>query len=41
MLEAELFSKYFIEKADLIMVENTVLYEDTKEVLQKLILDCF
>lgn len=34
--EAELFSKYFIEKADLVMVENTVLYEDTKEVLQRL-----
>lgn len=34
--EAEQFSKYFKEKADLVMVENTELYGDAKEVLQKL-----
>ena len=34
--EAELFSKYFIEKADIVMVENTQLYDDVKEVLSNL-----
>lgn len=34
--KAEKFSKYFREKADLVMVENTELYGDVKEVLQKL-----
>lgn len=34
--EAEQFSKYFREKADLVMVENTELYDGVKEVLQKL-----
>ena len=34
--EAEQFSVYFREKADLIMVESAELYDDTKEVLQKL-----
>ncbi len=34
--EAEQFSKYFKEKADLVMVENTELYSDVKEVLHKL-----
>lgn len=34
--EAKQFSKYFIEKADLVMTENTELYGDSKEVLQKL-----
>lgn len=33
---AERFSGYFKEKADLVMVENTVLYEDTMEVLRGL-----
>ncbi len=34
--EARQFSKYFIEKADSVMVENTELYADTKEILKKL-----
>lgn len=34
--EAELFAKYFKEKADLVMVENTELYSDVKEMLQNL-----
>lgn len=34
--EAELFAKYFKEKADLVMVENTELYSDVKEILQNL-----
>ncbi|MDE6026223.1 MAG: HAD family hydrolase, partial [Lachnospiraceae bacterium] len=34
--QAEQFSKYFREKADLVMVESAQLYDDTKEVLQKL-----
>lgn len=34
--EAEQFSKYFKEKADLVMVENTELYANVKEVLRKL-----
>lgn len=34
--EAEKFSKYFKEKADLVMAENTVLYDDVKEVLRNL-----
>lgn len=33
---AERFSAYFKEKADLVMVENTVLYEDTMKVLRGL-----
>lgn len=36
MNEAELFSKYFIEKADMVMVENTQLYDGVKEVLSNL-----
>ena len=34
--QAEQFSKYFREKADLVMVESAQLYDDTKKVLQKL-----
>lgn len=34
--EAELFANYFKEKADLVMVENTELYSDVKEVLLNL-----
>ena len=34
--EAELFAKYFREKADEVMVANTELYEPAKEVLVKL-----
>lgn len=34
--DAEKFSKYFKEKADSVMVENTKLYDDVKEVLQSL-----
>jgi phosphoglycolate phosphatase len=34
--EAEKFSKYFVEKADLIMVENTVIYDGVKEILREL-----
>ncbi|MCM1046976.1 MAG: HAD-IA family hydrolase [Clostridiales bacterium] len=36
MDEAEQFAKYFIEKADIVMVENTQLYDDVKEVLSNL-----
>lgn len=36
MEEAEQFSRYFREKADIVMVENTELYDDVKEVLVKL-----
>lgn len=34
--EAEKFSKYFKEKADSVMVDNTELYDDVKEVLRNL-----
>lgn len=34
--EAELFADYFKEKADLVMVDNTQLYEGVKETLQML-----
>lgn len=34
--EAKLFAKYFVEKADEVMVDNTDLYPSAKEVLQKL-----
>lgn len=34
--EAVRFSDYFKEKADFVMVENTVLYQDVKEFLQAL-----
>lgn len=34
--EAELFAKYFREKADLVMAENTELYDCTKEILRNL-----
>ena len=34
--EAGPFLKYFKEKADQVMVENTILYSDVKEVLQEL-----
>lgn len=34
--EANLFSKYFREKADLVMTDSTELYSDVKEVLQSL-----
>lgn len=34
--EAERFSKYFKEKADAVMVENTELYDGVKEVLRNL-----
>lgn len=34
--KATQFSELFIEKADIVMVENTELYDDTKEILQKL-----
>lgn len=34
--EAELFANYFKDKADDVMVENTVLYENVKETLLKL-----
>lgn len=34
--ETDLFSRYFREKADLIMTDNTELYNDVKEVLQSL-----
>ena len=34
--EAEQFSNYFKEKADLVMTENTELYRNVKEVLQNL-----
>lgn len=33
MEDAEQFSKYFKEKADVVMVENTKLYDDAEEVL--------
>jgi phosphoglycolate phosphatase len=34
--EAEKFSKYFVEKADVVMVENTVIYDGVKEILREL-----
>jgi phosphoglycolate phosphatase len=34
--EAEKFSKYFVEKADIVMVENTVIYDGVKEILREL-----
>lgn len=34
--QAEQFSNYFREQADLVMVESARLYDDTKEVLQRL-----
>lgn len=33
--EAEQFQKYFVEKADDVMVANTVLYDGVKELLEK------